>query len=257
MTIPDDVKQPMLRKFHDFTVTPGWTFNGSGPNEKDRQLLVEYDVVVDEVNRLDPAWAKQFYRKKQTWHSPLTVIKPSSSILHKKWKPVWQIMPTRLLLPRVSSISKRSPTMSFIAITLLALLVRVCPVSFLHQERKPVGSEINLNYRIQWAFSYRKPTLFVIIEKTQMITDISGQEKYGASMASRIWKICTIPKRWRGHNGFRVEWLLMRWGTRRMALNTSDAWKIKASSIFALYQPPWPSRHLNSVSWIPKCSKET
>jgi len=55
MTIPDDVKQPMLRKFHDFTVTPGWTFNGSGPNEKDRQLLVEYDVVVDEVNRLDPA----------------------------------------------------------------------------------------------------------------------------------------------------------------------------------------------------------
>ena len=25
-----------------------------------------------------------------------------------------------------------------------------------------------------------------IIEKTQMITDISGQEKYGASMASRI-----------------------------------------------------------------------
>jgi len=65
MTIPDNVKQPMLRKFHDFTVTPGWTFNGSGPSEKDRQLLVEYDIVVDEVNRLDPAWAKQFYCKEQ------------------------------------------------------------------------------------------------------------------------------------------------------------------------------------------------
>jgi len=58
MTIPDDVKQPILRKFHELTVTPGWTFNGSGPNEKDRQLLVEYDVVVDEVNLLNPACVK-------------------------------------------------------------------------------------------------------------------------------------------------------------------------------------------------------
>ena len=58
MTIPDNVKQPILRKFHELTVTPGWTFNGSGPNEKDRQLLVEYDVVVDEINLLNPACVK-------------------------------------------------------------------------------------------------------------------------------------------------------------------------------------------------------
>ena len=56
MTIPDDVKQPILRSFHIHTVTPGWTFNGSGPDEKDRQLLVEYDKVVEEVNLLLPEY---------------------------------------------------------------------------------------------------------------------------------------------------------------------------------------------------------
>ncbi|KAG6852766.1 hypothetical protein C0991_009263 [Blastosporella zonata] len=56
MTIPDNVKQPILRSFHKHTVTPGWKFDGCGPNEKDRQLLVEYDVVVEEVNRLDASY---------------------------------------------------------------------------------------------------------------------------------------------------------------------------------------------------------
>ena len=56
MTIPDEVKQPILRSFHIHTVTPGWTFTGSGPNEKDRQLLVEYDKVVEEVNLLLPEY---------------------------------------------------------------------------------------------------------------------------------------------------------------------------------------------------------
>ena len=56
MTIPDEVKQPILRSFHNHTVTPGWTFNGSGPNEKDRQLLVEYDKVIEEVNLLLPEY---------------------------------------------------------------------------------------------------------------------------------------------------------------------------------------------------------
>jgi farnesyl-diphosphate farnesyltransferase len=55
MTLPDDVKQPILRSFHEKTVTPGWNFDKNGPNEKDRQLLVEYNVVVEEINRLDPA----------------------------------------------------------------------------------------------------------------------------------------------------------------------------------------------------------
>ena len=54
MTIPDGVKQPLLRSFHEKTVTPGWNFKESGPNEKDRQLLVEYDTIIKEVNLLAP-----------------------------------------------------------------------------------------------------------------------------------------------------------------------------------------------------------
>ncbi|KAI0041831.1 farnesyl-diphosphate farnesyltransferase [Auriscalpium vulgare] len=54
MTIPEDVKQPILRSFHEKTVTPGWHFTGSGPDEKDRVVLVEYANVVEEVLRIDP-----------------------------------------------------------------------------------------------------------------------------------------------------------------------------------------------------------
>jgi len=56
MTIPDHIKQPVLRSFHKHTVTPGWKFDGCGPNEKDRQLLVEFEVVVEELNRLQPEY---------------------------------------------------------------------------------------------------------------------------------------------------------------------------------------------------------
>lgn len=56
MTIPNEEKQKLLRSFHELTVTPGWNFNGNGPNEKDRQLLVEYDCVVTEVNLLTPEY---------------------------------------------------------------------------------------------------------------------------------------------------------------------------------------------------------
>lgn len=60
MTIPDETKQPILRAFHKHTVTPGWKFDGCGPNEKDRQLLVEYDVVVEELNRLQPEYVTPY-----------------------------------------------------------------------------------------------------------------------------------------------------------------------------------------------------
>lgn len=61
MTIPDDAKQKILRSFHILTTTPGWNFNGSGPDEKDRQLLVEYDQVVEEVNLLDPEYVFVYF----------------------------------------------------------------------------------------------------------------------------------------------------------------------------------------------------
>ncbi|KAI0078718.1 squalene synthase [Panus rudis PR-1116 ss-1] len=53
MTLPDETKQKLLRQFHEITLTRGWTFTESGPNEADRQLLVEYDKVVEELLLLD------------------------------------------------------------------------------------------------------------------------------------------------------------------------------------------------------------
>ncbi|KAI0316139.1 farnesyl-diphosphate farnesyltransferase [Amylostereum chailletii] len=52
MTIPDDVKQPMLRSFHEKTVTPGWSYAES--KEKDRMVLVDYPSVIEEILRLEP-----------------------------------------------------------------------------------------------------------------------------------------------------------------------------------------------------------
>ena len=54
MTIPTAVKQSILRSFHKYTITPGWTYAVTGAKEKYIQLLEEYDVVVDELNLLVP-----------------------------------------------------------------------------------------------------------------------------------------------------------------------------------------------------------
>jgi farnesyl-diphosphate farnesyltransferase len=56
MTLPSSVKQPLLRNFHVHTVTPGFAFTGSGPDEEDRQLLVEYATVVGELLLLPAAY---------------------------------------------------------------------------------------------------------------------------------------------------------------------------------------------------------
>ncbi|KAI0832114.1 squalene synthase [Trametes gibbosa] len=56
MTLSDERKQPVLRQFHQLAIQPGWTFIECGPNEKDRQLLVEWTVVCDELNLLDPRY---------------------------------------------------------------------------------------------------------------------------------------------------------------------------------------------------------
>jgi farnesyl-diphosphate farnesyltransferase len=54
MTLADEVKQPLLRSFHKKLVQKGWSFDGCGPNERDRHLLVEYSTVVDEMLLLKP-----------------------------------------------------------------------------------------------------------------------------------------------------------------------------------------------------------
>ncbi len=64
MTLSDEKKQSVLRKFHELTLTPGWTFSESGPDEADRQLLVEYNNVVDELRLLKPEYVPLFQEKK-------------------------------------------------------------------------------------------------------------------------------------------------------------------------------------------------
>jgi farnesyl-diphosphate farnesyltransferase len=56
MTIDISVKEPLLRKFHEHLEDEEWTFDGNGPNEKDRQLLVEFNVVAIEFNKVKDAY---------------------------------------------------------------------------------------------------------------------------------------------------------------------------------------------------------
>lgn len=53
MTIEAEVKVPLLVDFYKKLDEPGWTFDGSGPKEKDRQLLVEFDKVIAEYQLLN------------------------------------------------------------------------------------------------------------------------------------------------------------------------------------------------------------
>ncbi|KAK6538567.1 bifunctional farnesyl-diphosphate farnesyltransferase/squalene synthase [Orbilia ellipsospora] len=52
MTLSNDIKIPLLQNFHQILEQPGWTFDGNGPDEKDRQLLVEFHVVITEFMKL-------------------------------------------------------------------------------------------------------------------------------------------------------------------------------------------------------------
>jgi farnesyl-diphosphate farnesyltransferase len=61
MILQNDIKQSILRSFHIHTVTPGWNFMGSGPDIKDRQLLIEYHHVVEELNLLPPKLVVSFF----------------------------------------------------------------------------------------------------------------------------------------------------------------------------------------------------
>ncbi len=49
MTLDIKVKEPMLRHFDSYLEKDGWTFTGSGPNERDRDLLVHFDDVIAEL----------------------------------------------------------------------------------------------------------------------------------------------------------------------------------------------------------------
>ncbi|MCJ1428770.1 bifunctional farnesyl-diphosphate farnesyltransferase/squalene synthase [Sticta canariensis] len=56
MTLPLDRKIPLLRNFYTFVTKEGWSFDESGPDEKDRLLLVNFHLVVEEFKKLKPEY---------------------------------------------------------------------------------------------------------------------------------------------------------------------------------------------------------
>lgn len=56
MTVPLEKKDLLLRNFHTHTEEEGWTFDGNGPDEKDRDLLVQFNNVVEEFRKIKPAY---------------------------------------------------------------------------------------------------------------------------------------------------------------------------------------------------------
>eukprot|EP00039_Didymoeca_costata_P017470 m.324092 g.324092 ORF g.324092 m.324092 type:complete len:422 (-) comp16540_c10_seq6:153-1418(-) len=52
MTIPLTDKKPLLNDFYKKLEQKGWRFMGSGPNEKDKILLHEFEVVIEEFGNL-------------------------------------------------------------------------------------------------------------------------------------------------------------------------------------------------------------
>ncbi|KAG0225766.1 bifunctional farnesyl-diphosphate farnesyltransferase/squalene synthase [Actinomortierella wolfii] len=58
MTIDLETKLPLLKSFHEIIYQRGWTFDKCGPNEKDRQLLVEFDIVIESFLKLKPEYQK-------------------------------------------------------------------------------------------------------------------------------------------------------------------------------------------------------
>ena len=55
-SIPLATKEPLLRNFKDYLDQDGWTFTGNRPEEKDRELLVQFHNVVTEFKKLKPAY---------------------------------------------------------------------------------------------------------------------------------------------------------------------------------------------------------
>ncbi|OWB56828.1 hypothetical protein B5S28_g2742 [[Candida] boidinii] len=54
MTLDNEIKIPLLKSFHLKLDSLDWTFNGNGPNERDRELLVQYNNVLIEYHKIKP-----------------------------------------------------------------------------------------------------------------------------------------------------------------------------------------------------------
>ena len=55
-SIPAKTKEPLLRDFHTNLEVDGWHFDGNRPEEKDRELLVNFQCVVEEFKKVKPEY---------------------------------------------------------------------------------------------------------------------------------------------------------------------------------------------------------
>ena len=58
MTIPLDEKTKLLREFHFYTEKKGWNYSGCGPNETDRELLVQFQNGTEEFREVKSAYGE-------------------------------------------------------------------------------------------------------------------------------------------------------------------------------------------------------
>ena len=56
MTISLERKEPLLRTFDSIIKKPGWNFNENGPEEKDRELLIQFQNVIEEFAKIKPEY---------------------------------------------------------------------------------------------------------------------------------------------------------------------------------------------------------
>ena len=56
MTISLQKKDPLLRNFYKNVEKEGWNYNGNGPDEKDRELLVQFQNVTEEFRKIKPEY---------------------------------------------------------------------------------------------------------------------------------------------------------------------------------------------------------
>lgn len=56
MTLDPKVKIPLLRAFDSKLMTEDWSFDGCGPNEKDRIVLIEFPAVLAQYHNLKPEY---------------------------------------------------------------------------------------------------------------------------------------------------------------------------------------------------------
>ena len=60
MTIPLEIKGPVLRDFYKKLQDPTWTFDGSGPKEKDGFMLKEFNVVCKALMHFSQVYLPSF-----------------------------------------------------------------------------------------------------------------------------------------------------------------------------------------------------